>query len=110
MLYIDNSLQSILASDLKVTNSLSLKSGGVFYVKNAGTFTINELIATKSLYQTFTAPDYGSFLYSECSTIVLTISDTDIECTTTTLSSSFSEYFSWNTVTPVSSRAGAFHI
>ena len=110
MLYVDNSLQSILASDLKVTNSLSLKSGGVFYVKNAGTFTINEFIATKSFYQTFTAPDYGSFLYSESTTIVLTISDTDIECTTTTLSSSFSEYSSWNTVTTISSRAGAFHI
>jgi len=42
MLYVDNSLQSILATDLKITNSASQKSGGVFYVKNAATFTINE--------------------------------------------------------------------
>ena len=42
MLHVDNSLQSILATDLKITNSASQKSGGVFYVKNAATFTINE--------------------------------------------------------------------
>lgn len=51
MLYVDNSVQSILATNLKVTNSASQKSGGIFYVKNAGTFTINEVpAATISMF------------------------------------------------------------
>jgi hypothetical protein len=82
----------------------------VFYVKNAATFTVNELTPTKSLYQTFTAPDYGSFFYSESTTIVLSISGTDIECSPSPLAPTFSDYTSWSTVTPTSTRAGAFHI
>ena len=65
LMYVNNKLQSIVSTDLTLTNSLSLKSGGVFYVKDSNLLTISEITSsTKSSYSTFNAPDYGSFMYS----------------------------------------------
>jgi hypothetical protein len=100
----------VTATDLTVTNSFSLMSGGVFYIKNSATITINENVATKSLYQDFTAPIYGSFMYSESSTMVLSITNTDVICSSTALTGAPTEYTSWSTTTPLSTRAGAFYI
>jgi hypothetical protein len=50
MLYVNNQLQSIVATDLTITDSVSLKSGGVFYVKDSKGLVISELTSPKSSY------------------------------------------------------------
>ncbi len=80
-MYIDNIEQSVTANNVQVTNSFSFTSnGGVFYVKNSAAITISESVSTKSYYQTLNAPDKGSFMYSESTSMVLAISGTDVEC------------------------------
>jgi hypothetical protein len=112
MMFIDNTLQSVTANNLMVTDSSSrTSSGGVFFIKNSATITISESVASKSYYQTVHAPVKGSFLYSESTTLILSISDTDIECDTTHLPASPTFYATWDGVAiPLSDRGGAFYI
>jgi len=57
------------------------------------------------------APDKGSFMYSESTTMILAISGTDVECQTTALPASPAFLSSWDAIsTPYQDRAGAFYI
>jgi hypothetical protein len=87
-----------------------LGHGGVFYVKNSAAITLSETVATKSYYQTLHAPDKGSFMYSEAPGMVLSISGTDIECSTLGINPSILQSM-WSIGNVQSSdRGGAFYI
>jgi hypothetical protein len=93
------------------TSFSSTSSGGVFYVKNSGAITISETVSPKSYYQSIHAPEKGSFMFSESTTLVLSISNTDVECQTTPLPASPAFLATWDGIqTPTQDRAGAFYI
>jgi hypothetical protein len=112
MLYVDNPLQSILANNVKVTDSKTLLGdGGVYYVKNSASITLSETTPTKSYYKTIHALSKGSFMYSDAPSMILSISDTDIECSTVAINTAtFSTVWSMGGALTFSDRGGAFYI